>query len=183
MPNHCHNRVTLIGPKKDVDAIREHKWSFDFIAPPPADIKESELYDWHCENWGTKWNNYDYEEVEYHNNYLVVTFNTAWAPPVGVFEKLLEKYPRCWIKDMIDIEYGPSGVWVGCIESEEGTLDVQQMTWETPIAYFEDEHLYVSDNSPSPEASVPEEDDNFIVPPVVPVKKVKSPQGVEGASV
>ena len=154
MPNHCHNKVTLIGPKADVAAIRENKWSFDFIAPPPADIKESELYEWHCENWGTKWDNYNYEEVISEDNYLCVTFDTAWAPPLRVFEKLLEKYPHCWIKDAVDIEFGSSGIVIGRIDSE-GDVELRHMLWDTPLAYFEDEHLYVSDTSPSSEAHEP----------------------------
>lgn len=164
MPNHCHNRVTLIGPKKDVAAIRANAWSFDFIAPPPADIKESELYDWHCENWGTKWNNYEYQEEEYSDNYLRVTFNTAWGPPIRLFEKLLEKYPRCWIKDMVNIECGLSGV---VIVSMEG---VQQMTWDTPLAHFEDEHETEKKVVSEP-MHVPDEEENVIESMVVPKPK------------
>jgi len=56
-------------------------------------------YDWCVNNWGTKWNAYDTRVTD--NSYdecLEVIFDTAWSPPIGVYEKLAEQFPK------VDIE-------------------------------------------------------------------------------
>lgn len=45
-------------------------------------------YEWSCDNWGTKWNAY---EVGQHDN--IVEFQTAWAAPHPVIERLAEVFP------------------------------------------------------------------------------------------
>lgn len=42
-------------------------------------------YDWHCDNWGTKWNACD-PSVNQHNNELLISFETAWSAPGGFME-------------------------------------------------------------------------------------------------
>ncbi|MFA5422159.1 MAG: hypothetical protein WC344_05235 [Bacilli bacterium] len=45
--------------------------------------------DWACANWGTKWNAYGLDEDEIYRpivqagNTLILTFQTAWSPPMG----------------------------------------------------------------------------------------------------
>jgi hypothetical protein len=71
-------------------------------------------YDWACANWGTKWNAacvsvtattlIDPDAIE-------ITFDTAWSPPLPVFDKMIEDYPdlcfECrWVnEDEPDIEH------------------------------------------------------------------------------
>ena len=43
------------------------------------------LYDWRCENWGTKWNSYDFELDDESKSKLQVRFLTAWCPPKEIF--------------------------------------------------------------------------------------------------
>ncbi len=50
-------------------------------------------YAWCIDNWGTKWNAYDFEEVYVDDGYIQVEFYTAWSPPSGVYEELCEMYP------------------------------------------------------------------------------------------
>jgi hypothetical protein len=48
-------------------------------------------YDWSCKYWGTKWNSYDSCPAD--SDSTSISFNTAWAAPHPVIEKLAEMYP------------------------------------------------------------------------------------------
>lgn len=49
-------------------------------------------YDWHVENWGTKWNAYDgYTIIK--PSQVVFVFSTAWSCPSRVINKLLTVLP------------------------------------------------------------------------------------------
>jgi hypothetical protein len=54
----------------------------------------ADWYEWHNNNWGTKWNacnvHFSYKP-EYKGTVLV--FDTAWAPPMPVMEKLFAMFP------------------------------------------------------------------------------------------
>jgi Ferredoxin-like domain in Api92-like protein len=49
-------------------------------------------YDWHCKNWGTKWNAC-HATIEENK----ITFDTAWATPYPVIEKISEMFPEITI--------------------------------------------------------------------------------------
>lgn len=44
-------------------------------------------YKWHCDFWGTKWGGFDTAQRE-ENGYTILTFDTAWSPPMPWIEKL-----------------------------------------------------------------------------------------------
>ena len=46
-------------------------------------------YDFCVNNWGTKWDVEAYDTVEVKNNTIEFGFDSAWAPPVGVYEALV----------------------------------------------------------------------------------------------
>lgn len=46
-------------------------------------------YDWACKNWGTKWNASD---SEFNGN--IITFDTAWATPYPIIQRLSQMYPE-----------------------------------------------------------------------------------------
>lgn len=52
-------------------------------------------YDWNVANWGTKWDASDIEIVSegYTSKYaeIVITFDTAWAPPIEFYNELVEQ--------------------------------------------------------------------------------------------
>lgn len=64
-------------------------------------------YDWRVTHWGTKWNSYEGEE----DNYRRIAFLTAWAPPVPIFDKLAEKYPKITFQTYSVDEGDDSTVW------------------------------------------------------------------------
>lgn len=50
-------------------------------------------YSWRTENWGTKWNSYDYRLVEDSANRFSFQFDTAWSTPFPVLEQLIKRFP------------------------------------------------------------------------------------------
>ena len=56
---------------------------------------------WRNDNWGTKWNlvpNHDgdltaYLTVEDGEDFIQLEFDTAWSPPNGIYEAIVDKYP------------------------------------------------------------------------------------------
>lgn len=110
MPNHVTHIAEFFGEEKDVNFLLDilktdendngEQWTrhidFNNIIPQPKSLfrgdigrKEEEetrgwnWYDWNLENWGTKWNAYSTER-----DGNTITFNTAWASPTPVIEKL-----------------------------------------------------------------------------------------------
>ena len=102
------------------EAIRNDKF-FDHVIPVPkaltetvagslGDAYEQELnqfkqelnrkyfgadnwYDFCVNRWGTKWEAslYDSTAVVVENNSIQVGFDTAWSPPIGIYEALMEQ--------------------------------------------------------------------------------------------
>ena len=58
-------------------------------------------WNWRNENWGTKWNlvpTHDgdltaYMTVEDGEDFIMLEFDTAWSPPEGIYEAIVDKYP------------------------------------------------------------------------------------------
>jgi hypothetical protein len=69
------------------------------FVPKPEDIGDG-WYDWCASNWGTKWDvgaDEGTEREEFHGlkatvveNEACCSFDSAWAPPAGLYEKLDE---------------------------------------------------------------------------------------------
>ena len=63
-------------------------------------------YDWRVHNWGTKWELCEFYGVDrqYHSEQnegestISFGFSSAWAPPIGAYEKFLEDNSNCFIK-------------------------------------------------------------------------------------
>lgn len=114
MPNWCDNAVYIThdDPKKIqvlVDAWKANKF-FGTIYPEPDYTKvkvkptfpqitgnddpvsvESAWWDWRVQNWGTKWEiTTDEAYIDIQENEIKVSFATAWSPPTGIFDKLVE---------------------------------------------------------------------------------------------
>ena len=119
MPNWTANTVEITGTPKDILKFKKHmgeSFSFEKIIPPPADMFHGNLgekerkecadkgvpnwYDWHCENWDTKWDacHVEVEEHEYDGMIDLITvtyrFDTAWSPPEKVIAKLQQDWPE-----------------------------------------------------------------------------------------
>ena len=134
MPNWCNNNVRLthedpakleeiVQVIKKSEATNEygettHYGLFEHIMPFPDEINNEWDYGWCIDNWGTKWEaNLDYcGYMEDNKNVLELDFDTAWAPPYGIYGALVEQgysvnaaYMEC------GMDYW--GIWInGCDE-------------------------------------------------------------------
>jgi hypothetical protein len=117
MPNHVKTIIRLSGDKDQVKRLLEahitktkatlesdHGKHFDFetIIPMPENVFRGNLgqeeerihgrnnwYHWSIDNWGTKWNSYDFIQL----SAKIFSFQTAWAFPFPVIQKLSTMYP------------------------------------------------------------------------------------------
>ena len=61
-------------------------------------------YDWRVNNWGTKWEVNEFYGIDKQPDALIgdstisFAFSSAWAPPIGAYEKFLENNPDCFIR-------------------------------------------------------------------------------------
>jgi len=60
-------------------------------------------YDWRCENWSTKWDINDFYgvrviEIGDDESEISFGFDSAWAPPIGAYDKFLEDNSNCSLK-------------------------------------------------------------------------------------
>jgi hypothetical protein len=67
----------------------------EFLPVPEGYYDDERWYDWCVNNWGTKWDIGG--QPEHHGlkatrvgNQVSGTFDSAWAPPVGLYDKLFE---------------------------------------------------------------------------------------------
>ena len=101
MPNWCLNRLTIehddIEEVKDfVEAYKSGKTCEHYLPTPTdenGDLDEN-WYNWRVANWGTKWDfgSCEDESGGLHptvvHNQATMTFDTAWSPPIGLYERL-----------------------------------------------------------------------------------------------
>ena len=113
MPNWCGNTLTI--SHEDPDMIVRAKAAFaegEFLnefVPVPACLKDttspnrdnaeelraqcgySDWYDFCVNEWGTKWDIGDGQGIQtWDEHELIVYFDSAWAPPIAAYEKLLD---------------------------------------------------------------------------------------------
>ena len=87
----CFNKVIPV-PKETLDAGYDGHDRKGFNLPIDG-------YNWQAQNWGTKWGAYDInaspiQAVTKKKSIAAYSFNTAWAPPQPVFEKLGALFPK-----------------------------------------------------------------------------------------
>jgi hypothetical protein len=109
----------------------------NMLYPQPADIFKGDLgqkereqcakdgvpnwYDWNSSNWGTKWDtcdgDWDYEDAGDGEAILTGHFQTAWAPPIGVYEHSADAHPDLHIESMY---YEPGCAFAGMWNTIDG---------------------------------------------------------------
>jgi len=113
MPNWCNNNIEITGPAKTINAVWtaaqiEDSGLLNAIVPMPVELKDTvkgsngdavNWYDWAVTNWGTKWD-VDSEGLEYTDNddgtaTISGYFDSAWAPPIGAYDRFLEANENC----------------------------------------------------------------------------------------
>lgn len=97
MPNHTDNRVILSHDDSlMIDKIynimnTEDTELCQTILPMDEKLLDGgDWYEWRLDNWGTKWDIYDSNCDRIDANTLQLLFYTAWSPPTGIFDKLVD---------------------------------------------------------------------------------------------
>jgi len=105
MPNHTDNRVTLYHKdSQQIDMIYNIMNTPDTplcqtLIPMPKELEGTAGFDengvagwykWRLDNWGTKWDVYDAQCDYFDANTLRLYFDTAWSPPMRIYEKLTD---------------------------------------------------------------------------------------------
>lgn len=99
MPNHTDNRVILSHDDPQmIDKIYNIMNTGDAelchsLIPEPRTVDGEPAdgwYEWRIENWGTKWDIYDSTCDRIDANALVISFLSAWSPPMPIYEKLTD---------------------------------------------------------------------------------------------
>ena len=97
MPNWCLNKLTISHEDRSkvmefVHAYKEGKVCEHYLPRP----QDQDWYEWNISNWGTKWDiGSDNNEIHgLHptvvDNEASMSFDSAWSPPVGLYQKLVE---------------------------------------------------------------------------------------------
>jgi hypothetical protein len=96
MPNWCSNNLTLEHDdptmiERFINAYNHGHACQEFI-PVPEDIGDG-WYNFCVNNWGTKWDiggdSHGLKATRV-GNQVSCTFDSAWSPPIGLYEKLVE---------------------------------------------------------------------------------------------
>lgn len=133
MPNWCENNVRLEVPNKEekdkIIAVLDSDSDggkdvglLNYLMPEPSeeytdgdDTKDKDKifpdwYSWRCTNWGTKWdvdiqhwNVADNGDGSYTFN---MSFDSAWSPPLGVYDEVYKKHDQGWNMSGTYIEGG-----------------------------------------------------------------------------
>ena len=105
MPNHTDNRVILShADSQQIDMIYNIMNTDDTplcqtLIPMPKELEGTAGFDengvagwykWRLDNWGTKWDVYDAQCDYFDANTLRLYFDTAWSPPMRIYEKLTD---------------------------------------------------------------------------------------------
>ena len=130
---------------KDLDIVAGRSGADDspeqiqLVAAEESNLKKygyKNWYDWCVNNWGTKWNaggdndamQVDFDEDVGDQGIALFQFDTAWAPPLGVLEKLMDTHPELSIECRYhEPGVGFMGVWTDghdrCYDNIEGSKD------------------------------------------------------------
>lgn len=180
MPNWCENTVTITGSKEDIDNVieflkdAESEFSFDRIIPYPEPFRSmddkagagkfepfddgynSGGYEWCSFNWGSKWPTYEVSCCRLSANEIQYSFDTPWAPPIGVLDELARKMPRL----AIEAYYREPGMmFEGERKYANGELETS-MERELQSEDFEDEEEIDTDQEDIPENLSPDGEDD-----------------------
>lgn len=134
MPNDCSCTLRMSADKETIDLFKQTEFSFKALHPPPVFLPLQDLsgeddrwYKWNLENWGTKWDRYNFRFENKGSGALQIKLTTAWDPPYHFFEFLLKKYPDLWLRCDWMEEGGEAGVFIG--RTKEGEVEIKNLEW------------------------------------------------------
>jgi len=135
MPNWCNNNITISGPTETIKQL----WEDAQTAGPDGGFGLLEamapIGEWDygnaVETWGTKWDISD-EGLEFTDNgdgtaSIQGWFDSAWAPPIGAYEKFCDDMDNCEISASY---FEPGMDFAGFWHGMEEHLDDLHEVWE-----------------------------------------------------
>ena len=161
--------------KKSIIKIEDdYTFTFDGILPTPKDLLDiscptkemdnekaesniekygfADWYEWRLSKWGTKWDAYDVYINKKMRDYISLSFDTAWCPPIKYYDALANKYPLL----TIEAEYSEPGcdfagkrTYIDGAVSEDVCMsynkwryiDDYDSWWDEFAIYVEDGHI------------------------------------------
>jgi hypothetical protein len=116
MPNWCNNNITISGPTETIKQLWEDAQTANRYTVMEDDVEVEKvgfglleamapIGDWDygtaVDTWGTKWDISD-EGLEFIDNgdgtaEITGWFDSAWAPPIGAYEKFCDDMDNCEI--------------------------------------------------------------------------------------
>jgi hypothetical protein len=159
MPNWCNNTVTLshTDTAKISDILqvcqKDEALLFQLLRPCPPEQQE-DWYNWNVENWGTKWDVKPELLEQPDANTVTLVFETAWSPPLNLYEYLLtqgwsvsakfHESGAAFVGDFVDgdtdtFEYGN---YLEDLDALRDRVPEDLFEW----ANLEDEHRFYLDN-------------------------------------
>ena len=139
MPNWCENSIVIESDEETLKEIKEFvagdnsEFSFFSILPHEGEWD----YNWCVNNWGTKWDAGTAHRVETPGS-LTYYFNTAWAPPEPVIERLSELFPKATIRHAYDepgMDFGGYTIYAGGVEVERVEGDSRCNTYHEMASF------------------------------------------------
>lgn len=106
-------RFVQLGREEEFEEIafdmNERIVDFGLLIPEPENIERGDCnrqhtpgeicwHEWKTAHWGTKWNGYDLEVTDHDDGTVTVRFDTAWAHPHPVIEKLSKRFPEAELR-------------------------------------------------------------------------------------
>ena len=112
MPNWCANSLQLTAASKEEadefaiflkslqrnhDADSSQPTLFGYFVPEEWEEDEDRdtimpnWYSWHIEHWGSKWDASMHDWAWVDDTTVVLTFDTAWSPPIETYEAMVEQ--------------------------------------------------------------------------------------------
>ena len=161
MPNWCNNSITISGPTETIKAIWEQATDesnpetglLDAMCPMPKELHETtkgsngddiNWYDWRVSNWGTKWE-VSSEGLEFTDNgdgtaEITGWFDSAWAPPIGAYEKFADMMDNC---DIQASYHEPGMDFAGFWSTADGDEYCENLREEYELPEDERSDLYI----------------------------------------
>jgi hypothetical protein len=158
MPNWVFHRLTITGPETERERFMAECFSptpdngthfdFDKLIPQPEHIRDADCeslslgettitllsdkeYHWCVENWGTKWNACD-TKVAREGEAILLSFETAWATPVPIFNEVARRFPDLRIEGTFAKEAYQGG---GNILCQNGNVEFEDKSEEIRRSY------------------------------------------------
>ena len=165
MPNHCYQEVSILGPRPVVRHLYESVFDpcirggsrrfCDVVIPFPLS-EVGDGYNWRVANWGTKWDVcevslvYDFkleaEDLKIQEASFTFKCWTAWAPPVPVWDRLVNEFGCIVTADYHD----EGGLFEGeynCSDSRWEPGEKTRMTYNSKETYWAGKGRYEAEES------------------------------------